>query len=109
VQYNKQLGSFNVKREHNIQILLVIVISLLLPLLPAYMDYYVIMEADFLSAHPKFENIDLDYLLLCKKQQITALTGFSYAPWIASNLIRYPSCFYHQVMFPQEKNLVLRC
>ena len=97
------------KRKHKIQILLVIVISLLLPLLSTYMDYYVLMEADFLSAHPKFENVDLDYLLLCKKQQITVLTGFSYAFWVASNLIGHLSCFYYQVTSPQVKTFVLRC
>jgi hypothetical protein len=67
------------------------------------------MEADFLSAYPGFENTDLDCLLLCKKQQFTALTGFSYAFWVASNLIGHPSCFYYQVTFPQVKTLVLRC
>jgi hypothetical protein len=67
------------------------------------------MEADFLSAYPKFENTDLDCLLLCKKQKFTALTGFSYAFWVASNLIGHLSCFYYQVTFPQVKTLVLRC
>jgi hypothetical protein len=73
------------------------------------MDYYVIVEADFLSAYPKFENTDLDCLLLCKKQKFTALTGFSYPFWVASNLIGHLSCFYYQVTFPQAKTLVLRC
>jgi hypothetical protein len=67
------------------------------------------MEADFLSAYPKFENTDLDYLLLCKKQKFTALTGFSYPFWVVSNLIGHLSCFYYQVTFPQVKTLVLRC
>jgi hypothetical protein len=66
------------------------------------------MEADFLSAYPKFENTDLDYLLLCKKQKFTA-SVFSYAFWVASNLVEHFSCFYYQVTFPQEKTLVLRC
>lgn len=97
------------KRKHKIQVLLVIAISLLLPLLSTYMDYYVIIEADFLSTYPKFENTDLDCLLLCKKQKFTALTSFSYAFWIASNLIGHLSCFYYQVTFPQVRALVLRC
>ena len=97
------------KRKHKIQILLVIAISLLLPLLSTYMDYYVIMEADFLSPYPKFENTDLDCLLLCKKQTFTALIGFSYAFSVASNLNGHFSCSYYQVTFPQAKTLVLRC
>jgi len=109
VQYNQKLGFLNVKRKHKIQILLVIAISLLLPLLSAYMDYYVLMEADFLSAYPKFENTDLDCLLVCKKEKFTAFSGFSYAFWVASNLIEHLSGFYYQVTFPQVKILVLRC
>ena len=97
------------KGKHKIQILLVIAISLLFPLLSGYMDYYVIMEADFLSAYPKFENTDLDYLLLCEKQKFTALTGFSYTFWVAGNLIGYLSSFYFPVTFPQAKTLVFRC
>jgi hypothetical protein len=109
VQYNQQLGFLNVKRKHKIQILLVIAISLLLPLLSAYMDYYVLMEADFLSAYPKFENTDLDCFWVCKKEKFAAFSGFSYAFWVASNLIEHLSGFYYQVTFPQVKTLVLRC
>jgi len=98
-----------VKRKHKIQILLVIAISLLLPLLSTYMDYYVLMEADFLSAYPKFENTDLDCLLFSKKQKFTTPSGFSCAFWVASNLVEHFSCFYYQVTFPQVKTLVLRC
>ncbi len=91
------------------QIILVIAISLLLPLLSAYMDYYVITESDFLSADLKFENTDLDCFLLCKKQKFTALTGFSYGFLGAGNLIGHLSCSYYQVTFSQVKTLVLRC
>ncbi len=97
------------KRKHKIQILLVIAISLLLPLLSAYMDYYVLMEADFLSACPKFENTDLDCLLLCRKEKFTVSTNFSYAFWAASNLIGHLSCFCCRVTLPEVKILVLRC
>ena len=97
------------KKKHKIRIFLVIVISLLLPPLSAYMDYYVLMEADFLSASPKFENTDLDCLLLSKKETFTAVSGFSYAFWVAGNLIEHLSGFYYQVTFPQVKTLVLRC
>jgi len=99
-----------VKRKYkNIPMILVITASFLLPMLDAYLDYYILMEADFLSADPKFENTDLDCLLLCEKQQITAISGFSYAFWVSSNSIKHCSCFYYQIMFPQVKTLVLRC
>jgi hypothetical protein len=98
-----------VKRKQKIQAPLVIAILLLLPLLSTYTYYYALMEADFLSAYPKFENTDLDCLLLLKKQEFTALTGFSYTFWVAGDLIRHLSSFYFPVTFPQVKTLVLRC
>ena len=89
--------------------ILAVMAAVLLPLLCAYLDYYILMEADFLSAVPKFENTDLDCLLLYDKQNFAALTGFSYAFWAAGNLIGHLSCFYYQVTVPQVKSLVLRC
>jgi len=73
------------------------------------MNYYVLIEADFLSAYPQFENTDLDCLLLLKKQEFTPLTGFSYTFWVAGDLIGYFFNFYSPVIFPQVKTLVLRC
>ena len=84
-------------------------ISLLLPLLSAYMDYYVLMEADFLAAYPTFENTDLDPLLICKRDKFTAFSGFSYAFWVASNLIEHLPGFTSQATFLQIKTFVLRC
>ncbi len=109
MQYNQQPGLLNVKRKLKTQIILVIAISFLLPFHSAYMNYYVLIEADFLSAYPKFENTDLDCLLLLNKQEFTALTGFSYTFWVAGDLIGYLSSFYFPVTFPQAKTLVLRC
>jgi len=109
VQYIQQPELLNVKRKLKTQIILVIAISFLLPLHSAYMNYCVLMEADFLSAYPKFENTDLDCHLLLKKQKFTALTGFSYTFWVAGDLIGYLSNFYFPVTFLQVKTLVLRC
>jgi hypothetical protein len=98
-----------VERTHKIKLLLVILISLILPLLSAYTGYYVLMEADFLSAKPKFENTDLDCLLFSKKQEFTTPSGFSFAFCTGCNLVEHFSCFYYQVASPQVKCLVLRC
>jgi len=97
-----------VKKKHKIQFFLVIVISLLIPLLSAYIDYYVLMETDYFST-PHFETPDLDCLLLCKKQTFTASSGFSHGIWVANNLAEHFSCLYYQVTFAQAKAFVLRC
>lgn len=97
------------KRRHKIEILLAIAFCFLLPFHSAYMDYYVLMEADFLSASPKFENADLDCLPFFKKQAFAASSSFSYPFWVASNPAKSFFCFYSQATFPQLETLVLRC
>jgi len=97
------------ERIHKIKIFLLILISLLLPLISAYTGYYVLMEADFLSPKPKFENTDLDCLLFSKKQIFTAPIGFSLGSCGGSNPVEHFSYFYYQIAFPQLKCLVLRC
>jgi len=97
------------KRKHKIEILLVLTISFLLPLLPAWMGYYVLMEADFLSTCQKFENPDLDCLLLCKKHEVTTSSGFSHAFWGEGNPAKHFYWFSCHVSFPQPKTSVLRC
>ncbi len=89
--------------------ILLVIASFLLPLLYGYLDYCILVDADFISVVPKFEDTDSDCLLLFKKQKPTALTGFSHTFWAASNLIGYLPFFYYQVTFPQAKTLVLRC
>ncbi len=73
------------------------------------MHYYVLMEADFLSPSPKFENADLDSLLLLKREKFTALTGFSLAFRATEDLMGLVPSSYFPVMFPPVKTLVLRC
>jgi len=108
-RYSQYPELLNVKTKHKFQILLVIVICFLLPLLSAYLDYYVLTEADFFSVHPKFENTDLECLSLCKKQDLIALTAFSHPFKVADNLIGHLRCFSYQVTFSQVNDLVLRC
>ncbi len=97
------------KRTRKTQIFLIIAISFALPLLSAYMNYYVLMEADFLSALPKFENTDLDSLLFLKREKFAAVTGFSHTFRVAVDLIGYLPSSYVPVMVPPVKALVLRC
>ncbi len=97
------------KRKRKTPIFLVIGISFLLALLSAYMHYYVLMEADFLSASPKFENTDLDSLLLLKRETSAALTGFSLTFRDEGDLTGLLSSSYFPVMSPRVKTFILRC
>ena len=73
------------------------------------MDYYVLIEADFLSAYPQFENTDLDCHMLLKKQEFTALTGFSCVFWVVGDPLGYVFSLCLPVALPQVRTLILRC
>jgi hypothetical protein len=73
------------------------------------MNYCILMEADFLSVYPQFENPDSDSHLLLKKQEFMPLAGFSCTSWGADNPAGYLSNPYFPVTLPRVKNLVLRC
>ncbi len=107
--FSTQIGALDVRTKRKTRILLTVTISLLLPLLSVYMNYYVLMEADFLSQSPKFENTDLDSLLVCEKQKFTVLNGLSHAFLVAINPVGHLSCFNYQATFSQVAGLVLRC
>ena len=99
----------SVKQKLKTQIFLVIAISFLLSLLLAYVNYYVLTEADFLSPYSKLENTDLDCLLLLRKQKLAAWISVSYKFSVIGDLIGFPSSFYFPMAFPQVKTLILRC
>jgi len=98
-----------VKRKRKIKILLAITISLLLPVLSAYTDYYILIEADILSQNVKFENTDLDCLQFFEKQKFTGMNTFCYTFSGVNNLAGHLFCLSYEVTFPQVKTSVLRC
>jgi hypothetical protein len=73
------------------------------------MDYYTLMEVDFISSCPKFENTDSDYLLFSEKQEFTTSSASSSVFWVADNLAKHFHYLYHQAIFLQVKAIVLRC
>ncbi len=104
-----KIEGWNVNRKWKIKILLAITISLLLPVVTVYTDYYVLTEADFLSQNLKFENTDLDCLQLFDKRRFTAPTIFSYQFSAATNLTGQFSCLCYELTSPQLETLALRC
>ncbi len=53
-----------------IKILLAVGISLLLAAYPGYLQYNSLVEIDFLSTHPSFENIDQENLLADEQNKV---------------------------------------
>ena len=66
-------------RPGRIQPFLVIMISFLLVIWPAYLQYNDLIEIDFLSPNLTFENLDPDNLLSDKQDKAISLLTFSLA------------------------------
>ncbi len=96
------------KRKSRVDAFAVIALCFLLPLISTYMDYYVLIEVDFLSEQPKFESPDLEPLLLVNKQELARSGDFPGAVSVATDLpLHFSSLNCH--VTPQDKTPVLRC
>jgi hypothetical protein len=93
------------------QIFLVILISLSIPLLSAYLDYYDLAEAGFLACDISFENSDEDNLSIDRQNEYEAFLPSAFS-------IRFPSGidllgqlphFSFKTCFLDQKTFFLRC
>jgi len=94
-----------------IQPLLVIVISSLLVICPAYLQYNDLMEIDFLSLIPGFENPDSDNLLAYEqnKAKIFVSTLSPVISPIGISWMGQAPQFSFYILFPDRPFTVLRC
>ena len=90
---------------------LVIIMSLLLVVWPAYLQYNDLIEIDFLSPDPTFENLDPDNLLT-DKQERTEIFVPTFCPAISFFSFFYIGHLprYSFQDFPSDRSIfVLRC
>lgn len=94
-----------------IQIILIIAISSAIPVLSAYVSYYTVAEADFLSSNLSFEAFDQEYLLAANQSElkVSPPVGFSSGCQLTTYLFGMPSHFSFQISPLDQKSLVLRC
>ena len=94
-----------------IQIILVIAISLAIPASSAYVGYYTVASADFLSSDLGFEVFDQEYLKAANQSELKespfvgSLSGFQ----LATDLLGLPSHLSSPISSLDQKILVLRC
>jgi hypothetical protein len=94
-----------------IQIILAIAISLAIPVSSAYVSYYTVASADFLSSNPGFEAFDQEYLSAANQSELKASpsVGFFSGFHLASYHFGLPSHLSFQISSLDQKTLVLRC
>ena len=94
-----------------IQIILVIAISSAIPVSSAYVSYYTVASADFLSSNLGFEAFDQEYLMAANQSELKvsplvgSLSGFQ----VATDLLGLPSHLSSPISSLDQKTLVLRC
>jgi hypothetical protein len=94
-----------------VQIILVIAISLVTPVSSAYISYYTVASADFLSSNLGFEAFDQEYLSAANQSElkVSPSVGFFSGLHLASDLFGLPSHLSFQMSSLDQKILVLRC
>ncbi len=94
-----------------IQIILVIAISFATPVSSAYISYYTVASADFLSPNLSFEAFDQEYLSAANQSElkVSPSVGFFSGFHLASYLFGLPSHLSFQISSLDQKTLVLRC
>ena len=94
-----------------IQIILVIAISSAIPVSSAYVSYYTVASADFLSSNIGFEAFDQDYLMAANQSELklSPLVDFLIGFQTATDLFGLSSHLSSQISSLDQKTLVLRC
>jgi hypothetical protein len=98
-------------RRKTIQVILAIAISLVIPVSAAYVGYYTMASADFLSSNLGFEAFDQEYLFAANQSElkISPVIGLFGEFQSGTNLFGLPSHLSSQVPSFDDKILVLRC
>ncbi len=97
------------KTNHLPRALLVITIVSILLWLPLFMNYYWLMEADFLATNLSFENTDLDILPAAQKSQLWSWgSAIVFSQWM-NHLFKDFLVFHSQIPAIENKNNALRC
>jgi hypothetical protein len=94
-----------------IQIILAIAISLATPVSSAYISYYTVASADFLSPNLSFEAIDQEYLAAANQSESKIFDSSSFFKRLQPAIYPFglPSHLSSQISSDDQKTLVLRC
>ncbi len=98
-------------RRNTIQVILVIAISLVIPVSAAYVGYYTMASADFLSSNLGFEAFDQEYLFAANQSElkVSPVIGLFGGFQQGTDLFRVLSRISSQISSLDQKISVLRC
>ena len=90
---------------------LVILISIFIPLLSAYLDYSDLADADFPSCDRSFENPDQVDLLLAQQNEFRSFVPGSFSVAFRPGIDLFEPYFYFSFQTPSsdQKIIILRC
>jgi len=93
------------------QIILIIAISLAIPVTSAYVSYYTVVSADFLSSNLGFEAFDQEYLAAANQSQLKIFDSSGFFKRLQPAIYPFgrPSYLSFQISSLDQKTLVLRC
>ncbi len=94
-----------------IQILLILVISLAIPVSSAYISYYTVASADFLSSDLGFEAFDQEYVAAANQSELKIFDSSNSSKAAPQELFPI-GLFPHlssQIFPPDQRTSVLRC
>jgi len=108
-KYDK-FGIFCMKRK-SIQVILVIAISLAIPVSSAYVSYYTVASADFLSSNLGFEAFDQEYLLVANQGGLKIFDSSNFFKGVQPEIFPFGLSPHlsSQISSLDQKTLVLRC
>jgi hypothetical protein len=98
-------------RFKKIQIILVIAISFTIPISSAYVCYYTVAAADFLSPNLNFETFDQEFLFAAyeNESKVFVLSSFLNGPRLITYLFGQSSHFFSKIFSLDQETLILRC
>jgi len=95
----------------SIQIILIIAISLAIPVASAYVSYYTVASADFLSPNLGFEAFDQEYLAAANQSELKIFDSSNFSKTVQLEIFPF-GVFPHlssQISSLDQETLVLRC
>ncbi len=98
-------------RPKEIQSLLIVAVSFLMAVCPAYLQYNDLIEIDSLSPHPSFENLESENSL-ADEQSKTRVFVLNPSPEIFVLGIFFPEaipCLFFQIFSSDHPAAILRC
>ena len=97
------------RMQKGIQILLIMVISFFMLLFPSYLHYNYVVDADFTSSDPIFQNLDDDHLLVERQDEFVVFESCDFSNIRGAFFLESLACLSFQTSALNRDTIVYRC